>query len=365
MAGADENDDLGPWMGANLAATARVDVGIGADEGLPREVRFRSNVAKLVRRRLATDKVKPDPKRIAIFLLQPSPPSAADNMKPKRVPMLDNGQEPLTARIWFVGANPASGHFVKYKAMDDDTLFTMITGSLDQPDTPAIIFDPRLPEATIRYYPDGLHDPTICELVPLSTVNVTFDEVVKAVESTYKEKMITPDAQPKAGKLWKDNKKWWPRKDAEDRVQMYLEIGLNSAFPTCTIRPEQPLPEGRLDIEIIENDALDRSIIKQHGILELKVLRSFGENGGEGNYTARKTKDWVESGVKQAASYRDSKGAAWGALLCFDMRVSDSGESKCFLHVKNLSTDLSVRLKRWYLYSTSSCLRDAQAAAKS
>lgn len=362
MADVDIDDDLGPWTGADLRATAKVDVGIGADEGLPPHIRFRSNVAKLVRRRLATAKSKPDVKRPAIFLLQPSPPDAAISMKPKRVPMLDNGQETLTGRIWFVGANPASGHFAPYKAADDDALFKLITDDLGQAQTPAIVFDPRLPEAAIRFYPKGLHDPSVYELVALSTQGVTFDEVVSAVESTYKEKMITPDAQPKAGKLWMDEAKWRPHKNAEDRVQMYLEIGLNSAFPTCTIRSEQTMPEGRLDIEIVENDPLDRSVITQHGILELKVLRTFGETGSK--YTDTYTRNWVKSGVEQAASYRDSKGAKWGALLCFDMRNADAGETKCFSHVKKLSGTLSVHLKRWYLYAASTHLRAAQAAAK-
>ena len=363
MADANKNDDLGPWIGADLLATAKLGVGIGADEGLPSKVRFRSNVAKLVRRRLATDRVKPDPQQIAVFLLKPSPPSAADDMEPKRIPMLDNGQEPLTARIWFVGPSPASGHFIRYKAVDDDALFRMITDDLGEPQTPAIIFDPRLVEATVRYYPNGLHDPTTYEFVPLSTVNVTFDEVARAVEGTYCEKMITPDAQPKAGKLWKNAKKWRPQRNAEERVQMYLEIALNSAFPTCIIRSEQQIPEGRLDIEIIENDAIVRSIITQHGILELKVLRTFSEAGN--NYSKSYTRKWIKSGIEQAASYRDGKGAKWGALLCFDMRDSDIGENKCFSHVKQLSKDLSVCLKRWYLYASSHHLRAARAAAKS
>ena len=364
MVGANEDDNLGPWTGADLRATAMSDVGIGADEGLPREIRFRSNVTKLVRLRLATDNKKRDVKRLAVFLLQPSPPPAAAQMKPKRVPMLDNGREALTGRIWFVGASTASGHFTEYKKMDDDALFTVITDHLDQPDTPAIIFDPRLSKDEIRFYPKGLRDPSSYELVPLTMVQVTIGEVLIAVDGTYKEKMITPNAQPKAGKLWKNETKWWPQKNAEDRVQMYLEIGLNSAFPTCTIRSEQSIPEGRLDIEIIENDALDRSIITQHGILELKVLRSFSESG-KTKYDDKQRKKWIKSGVAQAASYRDGKGAKWGALLCFDMCDSDVGESVCFSHVQHLSKKLSVHLKRWYLYAKSTHLRAAQAAAKS
>lgn len=84
-----------------------------------------------------------------------------------------------------------------------------------------------------------------------------------AITTTHSMKMVTPDAQPKSLKMWSNRDKWWPFKDAEDRVQSYLEVALNTAFPTCTIRAEQPTPEGRLDIEIIENDAIDNSKINR------------------------------------------------------------------------------------------------------
>ena len=44
---ADADNGLGPWADADLAKTARMDAGTGADEGLPPKVRFVSNVAKL------------------------------------------------------------------------------------------------------------------------------------------------------------------------------------------------------------------------------------------------------------------------------------------------------------------------------
>lgn len=364
MVGVDEDDDLGPWADADLGATAKIDLGIGADGNQPPEIRFLRNVAKLVRRRLAIKSSELTKfKQPAIFLLQPSPPPAAAEMRTKRVPMLDNALERLTRRVWFVGENPASGHYAEYDPMDDDALFTMITNQLDQSHAPAIIFDPRLAEAAIRFYPKGLQDPSDCMLIGLSSINVTFEQVVSAVDRTYREKMITPEAQPKASKLWKNEQKWWPQKNAEDLVQMYLELGLNTAFPTCKIRAEQTTPAGRLDIEIIENDAIERSIVTQHGLLELKVSRSFSESG-ETKYTDENRKKWIKSGVQQAASYRDEKEAKWSALLCFDMCNSDIGESEYFSHVKHLSNKLSVRLKRWYLYAKSAHFRAAQAALK-
>jgi hypothetical protein len=363
MAGDEEEYELGPWKGDDLRATARAAFGIGADEGLPAEIRFRSNVAKLVRRRLATQKARPDPKSPAIFLLQPTPPLTGALPSPKRVPMLDNGLEPLAGRIWFVGANPGSGHFSRYRVQDDDALFELVTNHLKEGSTPAMIFDPRVSEPEVRYYPYGLTEPSRYERVPLSTRLLNVGEVIEVVDGTYNEKMVTYQAQPKAGKLWANNAKWWPHGEAEDRVQFYLEVALNSAFPTCTVRPQQDIPEGTLDIEIIENDPVDRSIITQHGILELKVLRSYWESGSK--VTKTFTLKWIKSGVEQAAAYRDRKGARWAALLCFDMRELDVGEKASFSHVRKLAKTLDVDLRRWFLYATSKQLRTALAAAKS
>src|SRR5690348_10992794 len=102
---------LGPWADADLGATARVDAGIGADEGLPTNVRFVSNVAKLIRRRRAQPNANLDPKRPAVFLLQSVPPDATPAAVGTRVPMLDNGLTVVTGRIWFVGPVAASGRF--------------------------------------------------------------------------------------------------------------------------------------------------------------------------------------------------------------------------------------------------------------
>ena len=107
---------------------------------------------------------------------------------------------------------------------------------------------------------------------------------------------------------------------------------------------------------------MKRSRITQHGVLELKVLRSFSETGT--TYSAKNSKDWIKSGVEQASAYRDSKEAEWGALLCFDMRSKDLGDSACFKHVEALAKTCQVILSRWFVYSSSARLRTALAAAK-
>ena len=279
MANVEETANLGPWKDANLRATANADAGVGADAGLPPAIRFRSSIAKLVRRRLAVRGDTTDPQLAAVFLLMPSPPEAATRYAPKRVPRLDNGLHPISGKLWFVGAGPGSGHFIPAEHADDDELFNFVTDTLGLGSVPAIIFDPRHPELHVRHYPRGLVEPDTFEDLTLANREVTIEAVTEAIETTHAEKMITPDAQPKSVPLWYNRDKWLPFRDAEDRVQTYLEIALNAYFPTCIVRPEQHMPEGRLDIEIIENDPIDRSKITQHGILELKVLRSFGEGG--------------------------------------------------------------------------------------
>ena len=356
MAGSSVERALGPWENADLRVTANADAGLGTDTNVTANVRFLSNVAKLVLRRWAMKDAK-ELRLPAVFLLRPMPPATAENYDPKRVPMLDNGTHGLNAKVWFVGAGPASGHYVPFEIEDDNRLFRFVTDRLSLADVPAIVYDPRVDGLHLRYYPCGLSDIDRVKHVdlPVSGAVVTFNKVSEVVERTYSEKMITPDAQPATAKLWKDAARWWPRRDAELRVQTYLEIALNTAFPTCVIRPEQPTPVGRLDLQIYEHEPIDRSKVTHHGVLELKVLRSFRETGafvGESE-----TRNWIKSGVKQAAAYRNSKESRWVALLCFDMRREDSGREDCFKNVKDLAKKLKVCLGRWFLYASSERLR--------
>jgi hypothetical protein len=358
---ADDDDvSLGPWANADLGATARADAGIGADDGLPKEVRFVTNVAKLIRTRRAQPDIDKDPRRPAVFLLQPVPPELEAGKTTKRIPMLDNGITPINGRIWFVGAGPASGRYVDYDVSDDDELFRLVTDALGQGSTPAVLFDPRLPVPGARYYPRGLGEADTYETLSVSDAKVDLDEVLAVIEKVYQACLVTPEAQTEAGRLWHNHDKWWPSHKAEAIVQLNLKAGLVGAFPTCTVRHEQTIPEGRLDLEIEQSDPLDRSKVTRHAIIELKILRSFGETGAAVN--DKYILDWVKSGIVQAASYRDSKNAKWAALFCFDMRKTDTGET-CFHHVLAMASSLSVFLKRWFLYAKSAHYRAAMVSS--
>ena len=363
MASTEEPKSLGPWRDADLRATAISAAGTGADAGVPDAVRFKSAIAKLVRRRLAICEGVSEDSGPCIFLLMPSPPNEADAPPAKRVPCLDNGMHELGSRVWFVCASGASGHWVSADFEDDDALFAYVTDTLAMGQTAAILYDPKHPNPHIRHYPSGLSDLEDFAEVSVATVPITVDSVTAAIESTHAEMMVTPDAQPDTLALWTKPTKFWPYKEAEKRAQGYLQIALNTAFPTCTIRAEQPGPAGRLDIEIVENDPIERTKISQHGILELKVLRSFGSTGTK--VYKKENAEAVKSGVEQAAAYRDEKKAPWGVLVCFDMQAEDGGNGACFKHVKKLAQTLDVHLRRWFLFNSSRAFRRAKATANS
>lgn len=363
MVGFNETDGLGVWSDADLGVTARSAAGEGADAGVPEAIRFRSTVAKLIRRRIAVSNNPAEDLATTVFLLEPSPPIEADPFSPKRVPCLDDGTHDIGGRIWFVGAGPGSGKWIAASFNDDDDdLFHFVTEDLACGAKAAILHKPHHPEAHIRYYPNGLDDLESFQEIPIAGALVTIETVTEAIENTYEQMMKTPDAQPDTLTLWENSCKWWPFKEAEKRAQGYLEIALNTAFPTCIIRSEQKLSAaGKLDIAIVEKDPINQMAEMQHGVLELKVLRSFGSTGLV--HSEQTTRDWVEAGVEQAAAYRDEKSAPWGALICFDMRKTDEGNQHCFAHVTALAEQLSVHLRRWFLYSSSKRLRKALANA--
>src|SRR5215216_714335 len=82
---------FGAWEAPDLAETARAEAGVGADSGLPLEVRFTSNVAKRVRKRRAQMQADSDPAVPAVFLLKATPPNHLSGSISSRFPMLDNG----------------------------------------------------------------------------------------------------------------------------------------------------------------------------------------------------------------------------------------------------------------------------------
>jgi len=346
---------LGGWANADFNGTALQNVGIGTDTDLPPAVRFIAGVAKLVRRRMATEGYKSDPIRPAIFLLEPAARTHKPDTKPQRIPMLDNGLTAVTGRLWFVNPVVVSGNYVEVDDLNDDALFKIVTEALQLGGTAAIVFDPRTSLPAVRYYPNGLADPDTVESIAITSSDISLDRIFDVIDRVYSTCLVTPEAQTRVGKLWTKGENWWPSEHAEDLIQMHLRVGLTTAFPTCTVRHEQTIVPGRLDLEIEESDPLDRSLVTRYAVLELKVLRNFRTSGA--SVSRQEVLDWVESGVKQAAAYRKDRNARAAALCCFDMRKDHSGEH-CFDHIHTLASELLVKLRVWFIFGTSEQYRE-------
>ena len=346
------SNPLGPWKDDDLRATAASNGGMGADSDLPEEARFVGAVAKLVRRRLMAPRMKTEPSAPAVFLLSPEGP---DGVVTKRVPMLASGRDQITGRVWFVSAVAASGRWVPVEAgEDDDALFRFVVDELRLGEIPAVVFDPQSVSPEIRFYPRGMAFLDEVDVRALELSGLSLEYVLGLVDSIYKRNLITPDAQPEAGKTWANARKWWPHSNAERVVQMYLHVGLATALPTCTVRPEQTGRAGRLDLEIEESDPGDPTKFVRHAILELKVLRTYRASGTP--VPQSETDDWVRDGIAQAAAYRVERGARASALCCFDMRKNDTGDT-CFAQVRELASELAVELRIWYLFASSALYR--------
>jgi hypothetical protein len=347
----------GDWSEAELSETVReFPPALGADTGVDREVRFLSGVVKVIRARRAEPDSEADARKLAVFLLHPAGGELVPGERPVREPLIRNGVVPLTRRVWFVGEAVNSGRYLDLADRTDDEIFEAVTGPLALGHVPAIVFDPRPTSAVALYYPRGLAKADDCSDVALGGVPLDISDVLQTVDVMYQRALITPERYDKRHNLWEEPAKWYPVQHAEEEIQSVLRSGLQGRYPACKVNAEQRDVAGRLDIEIEELDPLHVGHVVRHAILELKVLRSFGSTGIP--QSPQYTLDWVESGVKQAAKYRQVRNAVASALCCFDMRTVPSGET-CFDHVKTLAAQLQVHLRVWFLFASSSAFRDA------
>lgn len=345
----------------DLRKTSLTQLGIGADADLPDEVRFVAGIAKLIRARRTNKSADQDGQLPALFLLAPTYEPVKAAMRLKRVPRLQAGLEPLTNRIWFMQATALSGKSMEHHFTDIDDLFQYVVAEMDLGDVPAVLYNPLEVPATLVFYERGVSSVEVAQDSQLEQVEITLEKIFEAIDGIHMNNLVTPEANSKAGQLWKNRAKFWPVQQAEDVVQLYLKAGLAATFPTCTIRVEQTQNTGRLDLEIEESNFRNPSTVVRHALLELKVLRSFRSSGG--TVSSGETHDWVRKGMEQAAAYREERGTTKAALCCFDMRSADTGE-ECFNHIATDADKLAVTLKRWYLYSTSAAYRTARASSR-
>ena len=354
-----DRSDLGPWAADDFNATVRSAIaGIGADAGLPPTVRFLGSVAKLVRRRIANDTERVDPLLPAIFLLQPSPQDIEGGTR--HAPILDDGLCPVAGRLWFVSEVAHSGRFVELgSATDFDEVFHFVAETLKLGKVPALLFDPRTNGQQIRFYPFGFARDDECHICELTGTDVSSQTIFKMVDRVWRDSLQTP-TKAAPFPIWKNASKRFPGRTAEKTIQGLLMVGFGSKLLACTMRSEYDVDSGRLDILIAEADVLEPSKETSHAIVELKVLRSFTENGGAVGGTTSATA--IRDGVIQASAYAIDKHVRVAALCCFDMRVQHTRDASFTQQVRSDADQADVALGLWFLFSSAKQMREVRKA---
>jgi hypothetical protein len=349
-----------PFADAELLVTLGRYSGAGDDADQDDPLRFMRGVARLVKKRSAVE--EGDVRALAVFLLNPGQPPSSVAEKLEDCPMLDNGLTNVEGRLWLVSPVVVSGKALEIESLTDSAIFEYVTKSLGMGGAAAVIYDPRTSPTEIRYYPNGLAVADDCTVVEVTAPDVRMGAVLAVIDRIYAAKLVTPNAQNSVAKLWERPSVYWPVEKAELTIQMYLETGLNGAFPTCTIRCEQSQVSGRLDLEIEEPDPSRPGYVIRHVVLELKVLRSFGSGGA--SYSPAQNRRAIKEGMEQAYAYKSERDALDCALCCFDMRQSHANDS-CFDHVRSDAARLKVTLKVWNIYAKLTEYRAATAKAAS
>ena len=169
---------------------------------------------------------------------------------------------------------------------------------------------------TLRFYQNGLAAEDDVEIIEISETKVTVERVEAILDRMWKHSFRTPDAQVDKGSgMWANSAKHWAKSEAEAIVQSHMKkLRWLFALVDCVIRHEQSMGRGRVDLEIEQQICEDPPKWARPMEIEVKVLRERGSTGRKRSKPS--VHRWIGHGIRQAAAYRDERGADHGMLCC-------------------------------------------------
>lgn len=344
--------ELGPWAGADLSGTAVIWGGEGSDDDLEPVRRLGRNIGRLALRRMRQHLGKMRRDAIAIFLLHPTAPEAVTT---SREPLLSDGGVEICGKIWFVNVTAQSGRALAAESDDDGDMFDRVEG-LGLGHVPAIVFNPKVDTPVMRVYADGISSERDSEAIDIVDKEIGIDDIRHVIDVMYEKNLCTPDAQVAGASMWAESTKLHATSNAEAIAQLQVKTALSLSLFNCEIRHEQQMRAGRVDLEVTQRLADGATIVPAE--IEIKVLRERNRRGRK--WSDSYNENWIKRGVRQAAAYRDDRGAKAGMLCCFDMRKSDRGEVATFAEVKSYADSLAITLHRNFLYNNAESWRKAK-----
>lgn len=353
-----EGVDRGLWANDDQAETARV-----AWTALPEPLDEASDIDRAARSMARTVMLRvrnrhaSDPPAPTVVLITPAWRRIGKALGWSYVPNVDDGSHPLSGAVFLCPANLRASHKAPLPATDLGAIFDWIEGQDGLGLMPALVLNPSATIPELRLYETGLAHPENVSSYPLFLADLDLPTLDGVLARFYDGVVCAPGGGRKCAKLWEDADTFKAVVRPEKAIQNELFRFLHASLPHLRPVEEEDTPLGRLDIRLSGPASTDETIVVNHAVIELKVL-------GEGNRTPPFTdtqaiKDHVESGVRQAASYRRPPSASRIALLgCYDMRphASQRGES-CLDHIRPLAASESVAVRRWPLFPNVAALR--------
>jgi hypothetical protein len=348
------------WTEQDLAETTRAYVGSGYNQNAEDFAQFCHEAAKIIQKRRAVS-----PQTLAsapvVFIMAPRP--SVDGMSYEERALFDRAKAEISGRIWFGAARLGLGIGIDLPQCDDQQRFQYIIDSLNAGNAPAVYYDAADDAAMMRIYRKGFSVPDEYENLSLDSANLTLSHIKAILDKAHDQFLKTSTASETARKLWQNQSKCFPIKEAEKGIQEVLFIALSSylGFGPVYVEQEGVSVMGRYDFRLKEQDPIDSTKWTHHAILELKVVKSFTNTGGAVQNSTNLQA--VSDGVNQANDYRNDQHCRMAALCCYDMRVSPD-PAQAVAHEQQRAATINVELWAWPLYATPKKARNANAGVK-
>jgi len=352
-----EAGEVNPFGGASeadLEAIVKESFGSDSDLDATEDDIAIWSLARVVTARMRHADWANDPKEIAIFVITDRPRELGEALAGELEPIIDNGSNRLTGRLWVAGPALASAYRLALAAQSTGDVFKEVAAKLG--DKPALVFDPNATDLEIRYYPQGVGQPDVVLKYPMPGLAFSLKSLDTTLSRFHAENLVSPDATKSENSPWRNSGNYIPRASAEAFLQGWLKSILSVALAGCKVDFEIPGTEGRCDLVISSRHLTQEHTWVVHATLELKVLRSFDSGSHPVAGTVRERA--IGDGYLQALAYRNEQQAQHGMLCCFDMRKpTHCNGDLCLQAVKDRASHDGIELRRYRLYGSSADLR--------
>lgn len=344
------------FVNESLRATAVPLLPESGEAGFPADLRFLRMCFRRLRARAEVVNPSDDGNGLAVFVLRKDWSLRPGWVREFR---MHRAEQPFSSQIWMTNeVGHAADHVAHEKSTSEITDYLI---ELGLGDCPTAVFDSSSPQGELMFYPEGAEKFMKSEVYYLATPDqLQVHDACSVIQYVYELSLKSPQHQVNKVSTWASPTKWWVSQTAEAQIQSLIRVALGARHLGLRVESEGDVDTGRFDLRLgwfLLGDSLPR----WDGVLELKVLKTYGENGG--------THSWPDNlgalnkGLRQAHTYRDDSPADWSILCVFDHRKL--ADDDCFADIREAAEVRGVELRSWRVYNSVEAYREAVDAATS